>query len=59
MVLLLGPHCQEYRGLDPILPPGPASSLRLRLPSVKPWHPMTPLVIGYWTVALVSSDPLE
>lgn len=59
MVLLLGPRCQESRGLDRILPPRPASSLRPGLPSVKQWCPVTPSVIGYWTVALVSSDPLE
>lgn len=59
MVLLLGPRCQESRGLGQILPPRPASSLRPRFPSVKQWCPVTPLVIGYWTVALVNSDPLE
>lgn len=57
-VLLLGPRCQESRGLDQVLPPRLASSLRPGFPSVKRC-PAPPSVVGYWTVALVSSDPLE
>lgn len=36
---------------------GAPSSPSPRLPSLRQWCPVTPMVIGNWTVGLVSSDP--